>query len=99
MGLDGPDGLFNRMTKAVLARALQVEMNGHRGYEKGDPDGRGSGNSRNGMTSKTVITNSGPVRLDVPHDHEGTFEPQIVPKRTRRLGSVDDMILSSYARE
>ena len=98
MGLDGPDGLFNRMTKAVLERALQIEMSEHLGYEKGDPDGRGSGNSRNGVTGKSVITNSGPVRLDVPRDREGTFEPKIVPKRARRLGSVDDMILSLYAR-
>jgi putative transposase len=98
MGLDGPDGLFNRMTKAVLERALQVEIDGHLGYEKGDPEGRGSGNSRNGVGGKTVITNSGPVRINVPRDREGTFEPKIVPKRSRRLGSVDDMILSLYAR-
>lgn len=98
MGLDGPEGLFNRMTKAVLERALQIEMNEHLGYEKGDPEGNGTGNSRNGTGSKRVITNSGPVQLNVPRDREGSFEPKIVPKRTRRLGSVDDMILSLYAR-
>lgn len=98
MGLDGLGGLFNRMTKAVLERALQIEMSGHLGYEKGDPDGRGSGNSRNGVSGKSVITNSGSVQLNVPRDREGTFEPKIVPKHTRRLGSVDDMILSLYAR-
>lgn len=98
MGLDGPDGLFNRMTRAVLERALQVEIDGHLGYEKGDPEGRGSGNSRNGVGSKTVLTNSGPVRINVPRDRQGSFEPKIVPKRSRRLGSVDDMILSLYAR-
>ena len=98
MGLDGPDGLFNRMTKAVLERALQVEMVDHLGYEKGDSTGHGSGNSRNGSTSKNVITNSGSVQLNVPRDRAGSFEPRIVPKRARRLGSVDDMILSLYAR-
>jgi putative transposase len=98
MGLDGTQGLFNQMTKAVLERALQIEMADHLGYEKGDPAGQGSGNSRNGMTDKNLITNSGPVQLNVPRDRAGTFEPKIVPKRTRRLGSVDDMILSLYAR-
>jgi putative transposase len=98
MGLDGTRGLFNQMTKAVLERALQIEMADHLGYEKGDPAGQGSGNSRNGMTDKNLITNSGPVQLNVPRDRAGTFEPKIVPKRTRRLGSVDDMILSLYAR-
>ena len=98
MGLGGTQGLFNQMTKAVLERALQIEMADHLGYEKGDPAGQGSGNSRNGMTDKNLITNSGPVQLNVPRDRAGTFEPKIVPKRTRRLGSVDDMILSLYAR-
>ena len=98
MGLDGTQGLFNQMTKAVLERALQIEMADHLGYEKGDPAGQGSGNSRNGMTDKNLITNSWPVQLNVPRDRAGTFEPKIVPKRTRRLGSVDDMILSLYAR-
>ena len=98
MGLDGTQGLFNQMTKAVLERALQIEMADHLGYEKGDPAGQGSGNSRNGMTDKNLITNSGPVQLNVPRDRAGTFEPKIVPKRIRRLGSVDDMILSLYAR-
>jgi putative transposase len=91
-------GLFNRMTKAVLERTLQIELDGHLGYEKGAPEGRGSGNSRNGTSGKSVITNSGPVQLNVPRDREGTFEPKIVPKHSRRLGSVDDMILSLYAR-
>ena len=82
MGLDGTQGLFNQMTKAVLERALQIEMADHLGYEKGDPAGQGSGNSRNGMIDKNLITNSGPVQLNVPRDRAGTFEPKIVPKRT-----------------
>ncbi|WP_215549828.1 IS256 family transposase [Amycolatopsis sp. CA-230715] len=98
MGLDGAQGLLNQLTKAVLERALETEMADHLGYDKGDPAGYGSGNSRNGKSAKTVVTNSGPVRLDVPRDRASTFEPRIVPKRKRRLGQIDDMILSLYAR-
>lgn len=96
--LDGANGLLNQMTKAVLERALQVEMTDHVGYEVGDPAGRGTGNSRNGTTTKTVATTAGPVQLDVPRDRNGSFEPRIVPKRARRLGNIDEMILSLYSR-
>jgi len=96
--IDGPDGLIGRMVKAVLERALETEMADHLGYERGDPAGIGSPNSRNGMTSKTVITTAGQTRIDVPRDRAGTFDPRIVPKHARRLGSTSDMILSLYAR-
>lgn len=96
--LDGPNGLLAQMTKAVLEQALDVEMADHLGYEPGDPAGHGSGNSRNGHGTKTVHTTAGPVELQVPRDRAGTFEPGIVPKRKRRLGNVEDMILSLYAR-
>jgi putative transposase len=96
--LDGVDGLLNQMTKAVLDRALHAEMTDHLGYEAGDPAGRGSGNSRNGKTTKTVSTANGPVEIDVPRDRNGSFEPQIVPKRARRVGDIEDMILSLYSR-
>jgi putative transposase len=96
--LDGVNGLLNQLTKTVLERALETEMTNHVGYEVGDPAGRGSGNSRNGKTSKTVSTTSGPVTLAVPRDRNGSFEPAIVPKRARRIGNIDDMILSLYAR-
>jgi putative transposase len=92
--IDGPDGLIGRMVKAVLERALETEMADHLGYERGDPAGIGSPNSRNGLTSKTVITSVGQARIDVPRDRAGTFEPRIVPKHARRLGSTSDMILS-----
>ncbi|WP_198588121.1 transposase, partial [Geodermatophilus chilensis] len=92
--IDGPDGLLARMTKAVLERALDVEIADHLGYETGDPAGIGSGNSRNGHGRKTVHTTAGPVELEVPRDRNGSFEPLIVPKRKRRLGNVEDMILS-----
>jgi putative transposase len=65
-------------------------MTGHLGYVKGDPAGRGSGNSRNGSTGKTVATEVGDVALAVPRDRAGTFEPRLVPKGTRRAGGLDD---------
>lgn len=96
--LDGVDGLLNQITKAVVDRVLEAEMTGHLGYEVGDPAGRGTGNSRNGRTTKTVSTTNGPVNVAVPRDRNGTFEPRIVPKHARRLGNIDDMILSLYSR-
>jgi putative transposase len=96
--LDGAGGLLSQMNKAVLERALGAELDDHLGYVKGDPAGTGSGNSRNGHYPKTVTTVSGPVRIAVPRDRNSTFEPKIVPKGQRRLGQVNDMILSLYAR-
>lgn len=96
--IDGVDGLLNQMTKAVLERALQAEMTHTLGYERDDPAGHGTGNSRNGSSTKTVSTTNGPVTINVPRDRNGEFEPQIVPKRARRVGQIDEMILSLYAR-
>src|SRR5215470_12193193 len=96
--LDGPDGLIGQLTAKVLERALGAELDDHLGYVKGDPAGNGSGNSRNGFYGKTVTTTHGPVRIGVPRDRNGSFEPKIVPRGQRRLGQVDDMILSLYAR-
>ena len=96
--IDGVDGLLNQMTKAVLERALQAEMAHHLGYERDDPAGHGSGNSRNGSATKTVATTNGPVTIAVPRDRNGAFEPQIVPKRARRVGQIDELVLSCYAR-
>ena len=75
--LDGVGGLLNQMTKAVLERSLQAEMADHVGYDSGDPAGHGSGNSRNGKSTKTVATANGPVEIDVPRDRNGSFEPVI----------------------
>ena len=94
----GPDGLLSQVTKAVLERALAEEMTGHLGYEKHDPAGRGSGNSRNGTTGKTVLTGAGAVDLAVPRDRNGTFEPQIVRKGQTRLEGFNDRIIALYAR-
>jgi putative transposase len=96
--IDGVDGLLNRMTKAVIERALVAEMTHELGYERGDPAGAGSGNSRNGTSQKTISTPNGPVTIEVPRDRNGSFEPRIVPKHARRLGQIDEMILSLYAR-
>jgi len=98
MGIDGAGGLLQQMMKAVLERALRAELSDHLGYEEGDPVGRGSGNSRNGSYPKTVTTTAGRVTVDVPRDRNGEYAPVIVPKGTRRLGQVDDMVLSLYAR-
>jgi putative transposase len=92
--IDGADGLLNQMTKAVLERALQAEMTHHLGYVRDDPAGHGSGNSRNGSATKTVSTTNGPVTITVPRDRNGEFEPQIVPKRARRVGAIDELIVA-----
>jgi transposase-like protein len=96
--LVGPDGLLAGITKVVLETALQTELSDHLGYDKGDPGGRGSPNSRNGRTSKTVHTDLGPVRIDVPRDRVGSFEPTVVPKNSRRVGGFDEAIISLYAK-
>jgi transposase-like protein len=83
----------------VLETALNEEMTEHLGYEKHDPTGAGSGNIRNGTRAKTVLTEAtGNVDIDVPRDRAGTFEPQIVKKRQRRLSGVDEVVLSLYAK-
>ncbi|MFY1595913.1 IS256 family transposase [Micromonospora sp. WMMD737] len=99
LSLTGPDGLLKQLTKTVLETALNEEMTDHLGYEKHDQASAGSGNIRNGTRSKTVLTDAnGPVQIDVPRDRAGTFEPQIVRKRQRRLSGVDEVVLSLYAK-
>lgn len=94
----GPDGLLTELTQRVLNRALDAELAAHLGYEKGDPAGRGSGNSRNGGTDKRVLTEAGAVPVTVPRDRNGSFEPTLVPKHARRLAGFNGQILSLYAR-
>ena len=99
LSLTGPDGLLKQLTKSVIETALGEEMTDHLGYEKNDPAGIGAPNIRNGTRAKTVLTdNTGSVEIDVPRDRAGTFEPQIVKKRQRRLGEVDEIVLSLYAK-
>jgi transposase-like protein len=88
--LTGEGGLLQQLTKRVLESALEGEITGHLGYGKHDAAGRNTGNSRNGTRSKTVLTDVGPVEVKVPRDVEGSFEPQIVRKRQRRLTGVDE---------
>jgi putative transposase len=96
--LTGESGLFKQLKKALMERALGAELTHHLGYEKGDPAGRGSGNSRNGYSEKTVLTEEGSVELEIPRDRAGTFEPQLVPKGVTRLDGFDGKIISLYAR-
>jgi transposase-like protein len=99
-GIDlvGPEGLLTGLTKQVLETALEEELSEHLGYDKHDPVGRNGENSRNGSRTKTVLTEIGPVDIDVPRDRDGTFEPVIVKKRQRRLDGVDQIVLSLTAR-
>ena len=96
--LVGPDGLLNRLTRSVLETALEAEMSEHLGYDKHDPAGRTGGNSRNGTRAKTVLTEIGPVQIEVPRDTDASFDPQIVRKRQRRLTGVNDIVLSLSAK-
>jgi transposase-like protein len=100
LALTGPDGLLKLFTKHVVETALNEEMTEHLGHEKNRVgSGRESTNVRNGKRSKTVISDAvGEVEIDVPRDRESTFEPQLVKKRQRRLGDVDEIVLSLYAK-
>ena len=96
--LTGPGGLLKALAKTVIETALDEEMAEHLGYDKHDPAGRNRGNSRNGRRAKTVFTDSGEVEIEVPRDRDGSFEPQLVRKRQRRLSSIDEIVLSLYAK-
>jgi len=96
--LTGPNGLLTGLTKQVLESALDAEMADHLGYDKNDPAGDNSGNSRNGVRTKTVTTDIGPVEIEVPRDRDGSFDPQTVRKRQRRLSGINEMVLSLTAR-
>ncbi|MEY9934463.1 putative transposase [Catenulispora sp. GP43] len=96
--LAGEGGLLAQLTKRLLESALEGEITDHLGYDKHDPAGKNGGNSRNGSRSKTVLTEVGPVEVDVPRDRDGSFEPKIVAKRQRRLSGVDDLVISLSAK-
>nr|WP_245599721.1 IS256 family transposase [Nakamurella lactea] len=97
VALTGEGGFLPEMIKAVLERGMETELTGHLGYERGDPAGNGSGNSRNGTTPKTVGSEVGDIALDQPRDRNSTFASALVPKGSRRLGGLEDMIISLYA--
>jgi len=96
--LMGDAGLFKQLKKALMERVLGAELTHHLGYEKGDPAGQGSGNSRNGHSAKTVLGEDGEIDLAIPRDRAGSFEPRIVPKGVTRLDGFDAKVISLYAR-
>ena len=94
----GPGGLLAGLTKRLVERAMEVELTDHLGYEHGQAPPGGAGNTRNGSTPKTLVTEHGPVGLDTPRDRDGTFEPKIVRKRQRRFEGFDEKIIALYSR-
>lgn len=96
--LAGPNGLIKEITKAIVERMLEGELTHHLGYEKSDPAGYGSGNSRNGKTRKTLKSEQGELEVAVPRDRQGTFEPQLIRKHQTRWDGLDDKIIALYAR-
>lgn len=98
LALTGEGGVLAQLTKRLLESALEGEITDHLGYDKHDPAGRGTGNSRNGTRAKIVLTDVGPVQIDVPRDRDASFEPKIVAKRQKRLGGVDEMMISLAAK-
>jgi len=96
--LTGEGGLLQRLTKMVVESALDGEMEDHLGYAKHEPAGRDGGNSRSGTRAKEVLTEAGPVQIAVPRDRDGSFTPQLVKKRQRRLSGLDDLVISLSAK-
>jgi transposase-like protein len=94
----GENGLLKQLTKALLERAMQAELTEHLGYEKHDPAGHNSGNSRNGATTKTLKGDFGEMPLETPRDRNGSYEPKIIGKSQTRFTGFDDKIISMYAR-
>jgi putative transposase len=94
----GPGGLLAELTKRLVERAMEVEITDHLGYEPHCEPPGGAGNTRNGSTPKTLITEHGPVRVETPRDRSGSFEPKIVKKRQRRFQGFDEKILALYSR-
>ncbi len=101
VSLVGPGSPLAALTKQVLETALEAELDEHLGYDHGDRGAKteaGQGNERNGTRAKTVLTELGPVEIEVPRDRDGSFDPVVVRKRQRRLSGVDEMVLSLSAK-
>jgi putative transposase len=94
----GPGGLLSQLTKRLVERAMDVELTEHLGYERGQAPPGSAGNTRNGSTPKTLMTEHGPVRIDTPRDRDSSFEPKVVRKRQRRFEGFDEKIIALYAR-
>ena len=98
MDAAGVESIFRQLKKAVLERALNAELTHHLGYRKGEAPNERVSNHRNGSTAKTVLTDDGPLKLEIPRDRAGSFEPLIIGKHERRFNGFDDKIVSMYAR-
>jgi putative transposase len=98
MTAESLDAVMRKFKKAFLERSLSAEMTHHLGYEAGAEKPAGSSNHRNGSSAKTILTDEGPLRIEIPRDRHGDFEPQIVGKHERRFSGFDDKIISLYAR-
>ena len=96
--ITGKDGLLAQLTKAVMERALEGEMTHHLGYDKNNPEGNNSGNSRNGKTKKKIVGKGSELEIEIPRDRNGEFEPQLIKKRQKRFDGFDSKIISMYAR-
>ena len=94
----GPGGLLSQLTKRLVERAMEVELTDHLGYEPHREPPGGTGNTRNGATPKTLVTEHGPVPIETPRDRDGSFDPKIVRKRQRRFEGFDEKILALYSR-
>ncbi len=94
----GADGIIQQLKKALVEKALSAELTNHLGYDKGDTAGRGTGNSRNGHSRKTVKTDTSAMELNIPRDRNSTFEPLLIKKGQTRFDGFDDKIISMYAR-
>src|SRR5215469_12265713 len=94
----GEDGLLKQLTKAVIERCLESELDTHLGYAKHARQGTATGNRRNGHSQKTLKGEQGQVEIEVPRDRQGSFEPQLVQKGQTRLEGFDDKIIALYAR-
>lgn len=94
----GDKGLLQELKKSLIEKALGAELTHHLGYERGDPAGRGTGNSRNGNSKKTVRDKDGQIEISVPRDRQGSFEPQLIKKGQTRIKGFDEKVISMYAR-
>ena len=95
--LFGKDGLVKALTSRILGKALQAEMDNHLGYQKNDSSGNNSGNSRNGYSTKKVMTHDQEIQLNIPRDRNGEFSPVLIPKYEKRLPIFNDQIIALYS--
>lgn len=98
MTAEGVEDVMRGIKKALIERALQAELSHHLGYAVGEEKPEANANQRNGTSGKTVLTDDGPLRIDIPRDRAGLFEPKLIGKHERRFTGFDDKIIAMYAR-